>query len=371
MTRWLRLSLSLIVLGLPFASARAVERTIETVPVSLPAAAPLAQLGGLLSQSLPILSAQNLAVPSLSAADVVIPSALDTTKAQILMQRAAEPAAAMSGPDVPTPRDVVRAVNAVLKDFSADDLAKMPVGDLHEVSQVIMDQLQGSEKANSIKAVTLLSRARAARMIARRAEPVRETLLNHGHGDNHPDLITAEGVPEQARLLRPSSEPRRSRLYSGRQAPEIEKGTVFRHYTTADGFKAIKDSKSLWNGFVPYVEMSPGAYKKTFREVSGLFFTLPGVMGDAVGVPAREFTHYVDVVLPTSLPLVEIEPGAIYLVPLPGRTRDWVLSYYLKWAAGRPIDPSYQGMIESMDAEGGPSPDLRVPVKIVGSGKVR
>jgi hypothetical protein len=377
MKRWLGLSLILLVLGLPFVPARAVERAIETAPTSLPAITPLAQLGGLLSVSLPALSAQNLAVPSLSvepgAASIpVIPAALDTAKAQILMERAAEPAA--SGPAdgaAHGPQEVVRAVNSVLKDFTADDISKMPTGDLHEVSQVIMDQLQGSTKANSLKAVAIIAQARADKMIARRAEPVQETLLNPGHGDNHADMITAKGVPEQARLLRPTAEPKRSKLYGGRPAPPIEKDTVFRHYTTAEGFKTIMESKSLWNGFVPYVDMSPGSYKKTFSEVSGLFFTLPGVKGESVGVPSRDFTHYVDVLLPAKLPLMELEPGLIYMVPLPGRTRDWVLNYYLKWVAGEQVNPTYQGMIAGMDKEGGPGPDLRVPITIVGSGKVR
>jgi hypothetical protein len=215
----------------------------------------------------------------------------------------------------------------------------------------------------------LLAAARADKLLALRGQ-TKETVMNPGHNDNHPDEISVEGAPEEIRLIRPTEEPPRKST-SWRKPVAVDKDTVFRHYTTKDGYENILETQSLWNGFVPYVQLSPGLFKKTFRAVSGLFFTLPKVSGDTVGVPSREFTHYVDVTIPAKMTLLEVEAGAIYLIPLPGRARRWVRDYYTKWARGEGAENTYAKMIADLDKEGGPGPDLRVPVKIVGHGTVR
>jgi hypothetical protein len=343
--------------------------------------APVVQLSGLIRDAIPALNPSQIAVPTLSpnagTLPLVVPAAFDTTKAQVLLDRV--PTA--SGRQLETakpeplpaasPQQVMTAVNAVLKDFSADDIAKMSDADVSAVSQLVIDQLQGRKSPTNMKAVVALANAKANALMARRGK-TEETLMNPGHNDMHPDEILVQGTPDQARLLRPTTEPERRADFGGfRKAPQIEKDTVFRHYTTAQGYTEIMKSKSLWNGFVPYVQLSRGTFKKTFRDVSGLFFTLPKVAGDDVGVPARDFDHYVDVVLPKHLPLMELEPGAIYLVPLPGATRDWVLDMYLKWTRGELTTTTYNSMIATMDKEGGPGPSVQVPVKIVGHGRVR
>ncbi len=371
MTSWMRLVVLAALLGASFAPVRAAERAITTIPT--------VELSGLIRQSIPALSEARISVPSLSPnagspAALVVPAAFDTTKAQVLMDRVATieaPSASKAQTETAqSPQQVIAAVNAVMKDFSADDIGKMSDSDIHSVSSLIMDQLAGRKNPSDMNAVTLLAQAKTNRLLAQRGKTV-ETLMNPGHTDMHPDDVSVTGTPDQARLVRPTPEAQRRTDFGSGKAPAIEKDTIFRHYTTADGFKAIMESNSLWNGFVPYVQLSRGTFKKTFREVSGLFFTLPHVSGDRVGVPKNDFTHYVDVVLPAKLPLLELEPGAIYLVPLAGATRDWVRDYYMKWTKGELPNTTYDRMIAQMDSEGGPGPNVQVPVKIVGSGKVR
>lgn len=376
--RTLKLTALALWLALPAWAAQVQEAVSPVAQAQAPA--PLAQLGAVLSQSLPILAAQNLAVPSLSPAagtpELVVPAAFDVQKAQILLSRAALtpgnpiPAERQDGAQR-TPQDVIAAVNATLKDFTPEQLQKMPTEDLHGLSSVIIDQLQGQKTNDDSRGVALIAEARTQRMLERRGQPLDETLMNPRHTDNHPDDISVRGVPNAARLVLPTAEAQRENGFRSQKAVPIEKDTVFRHYTTKEGFDAIMGSKSFWNGFVPYVQLSRGTFKKTFRDVAGLFFTLPKVSGDSVGVPERDFNHYVDVLIPKGFPLMELEAGAIYMIPLPGRTREWVRDYYNKWTKGEEVPSHYRKMVAEMNAEGGPGPDLQVPVQIVGHGKVR
>lgn len=307
----------------------------------------------MLRLSLPELAKEPFYVPSPSAPPLMVrPSVYDVSKAELLMERAA-PAAEVASAG--KPQDVIRAVNAVLKDFTPEALSRMTGEELQGVAGVILDQLQGRRKsAPSAATAALLASASAERMLAQKDKPLRETLLNPGHTESHPDLVTVEGVPGQVAAVKRAE------------------GQVFRHYTTEEGLAAILKSKALWNGVLSYVQLAPGVYKKIFKDVTGLFFTLPAVSGDAVGVPARGgFSAYVDVTLPLNVALLEIEKGAIYMVPLPARARGWVADAYLKWADGGAVASADRRMISDIDAAGGPGPELEVPVTIVGHGKVK
>jgi hypothetical protein len=163
-------------------------------------------------------------------------------------------------------------------------------------------------------------------------------------------MITSRGVPETVK-----------RIDAG--------GTVFRHYTTREGLDAILKENSLVNGFMPYVELAQALYRKTYRDLTGVFLTLPKVAGDRVGVPAKDFTHYVDLRVPRGLPVLEIEKGAIFLVPMPASTRGWVAELYRKWVRGEGLNPTYRGSVEDVERDGGPGPSLAMPIEIVGHGR--
>lgn len=311
------------------------------------AASPAAGLAGLLARSLPVL-------PSLAAAaPVPLPAMLDAGRAQALLERlqaAPLPSLPLPAAAAPAPLEVIAAVNATLRDFTPAQIRELPAERLQALASVIMDGAAGREPAPGLTAAAALSEASLAR-IERLRGRVAETLNNPGHNESHGDMISARGVPETVRRFDAA-------------------GVVFRHYTTKEGLAEILRGRRLRNGFLPYVDLAPGVFRKTFRDLTGVFLTLPRVDGGRVGVPAEEFGHYVDVRVPAGLPVLEIEKGAIYLIPLPGRARDWVASLYRRWAAGGGTDPAYRSAVADADADGGPGPALAVPVRIVGHGRV-
>jgi hypothetical protein len=333
-------------------------------PVQAPVS-PLARLGSLLG-SLPLqdLSIKpalgSLTMPSLgNASGPTVPQlspghALhDPSRAAVLVERGA---ALTAPPEAAAPGDPVaavktlEAVNSVLKDFSPDDLRAMPAEKLSGLAGLVLDQASGRRQAGDLDAVAVLAEARLAEVERLRAAPAREKLINPGHPDSHGDMIEAAGVPATVRSV-------------------PHEGMVFRHYTTAEGLKSIMESGGLWNGFMPYVELAKGVYKKTFKDLTGVFLTRPGVPGDQVGVPAREFTHYVDVTVPEGLPLLEVEKDGIFLIPLPGRTRSWFADIYRRWAGGGDAG-MYAQSAKQLDASGGPGPELVVPLDVVDYGEV-
>jgi hypothetical protein len=279
---------------------------------------------------------------------------LDVSKAQALLARAqALPAPVLAAAPVPAaaqPLRVLEAVNAALKDFTPEQIRDMPADTLSSLASVIMDGAEGKEARADLAAVTALSEANLAK-VERLRGPVTETLHNPGHPESHGDMITSRGVPETVR-----------RFDAG--------GTVFRHYTTKEGLDAILAEKSLRNGFMSYVELARALYTKTYRDLTGIFLTLPKVEGDRVGVPAKEFQHYVDLRVPRGMPVLEIEKGAIFLVPMPARTRGWVADLYRKWVRGEGVNPTYQRTVSEIESEGGLGPSLSMPIEIVGHGRV-
>lgn len=311
------------------------------------AAAPVAALGGMLSAALPSAAPLVLAAPS------PVPSLLDTSKAEALIARAralpAAPIPAVAAVAAARPLRVLEAVNSTLRDFSPAQIRDMPIDALAALASVIMDGAEGRAPRPDLAAAAALSEANLAE-VERRRGPVTETLHNPGHNESHGDMITSRGVPETVKRIDAD-------------------GVVFRHYTTKEGLDAILAEKSLLNGFMPYVELARGLYRKTYRDLTGVFLTLPQVKGEGVGVPAREFTYYVDLLVPRGLPVLEIEKGAIFLVPLPARTRGWIADLYRKWVRGEPVDPAYKGSVEDVEKDGGVGPSLAMPIEIVGHGR--
>jgi hypothetical protein len=319
---------------------------VVRVPASAAAAGPVAALGSLLTTTLP-------AVPSLvSAAPLPSPSMLDTSKALALIARAqALPAPAPAAvPAAAQPLQVLEAVNSTLRDLTPDQIREMPEDRLQALAGVIMDGASGRESKADLTAVRALSEANLAR-VERLRGTVTETLHNPGHNESHGDMITSKGVPGTVRRYDAD-------------------GVVFRHYTTKEGLDAILEEKSLRNGFMSYVELAQALYTKTYRDLTGVFLTLPKVSGDHVGVPAKDFKHYVDLRVPAGLPVLEIEKGAIFLVPMPARTRSWVADLYRKWVKGEGVNPTYQRSVSEVEKEGGPGPSLSMPIEIVGHGRV-
>lgn len=335
--RRLALLLALLVAAPVFGAQRQLAR------VELPAAPLAAQLNA----AIPTLKALDLRVQAVAANDdLVLPSVYRTARAEALLQRLQGAPAAAKPVEAAAPeaaKATIAQVNAALKDFTPEEIAKLPEDKLAAVARLVFD-------GTHVEGLAALSEQAAGRMLAQAGKPMTETLLNPGHNDSHPDDIDVRGVPKEVRL-----------------AP-LPKDTVYRHYTTKEGYAEILKSGLLQNGFVSYVQLSRGTFKKLFRDVGGLFLTLPKVDGDAVGVPASAYPFYVDVVLPAALTVLEIEAGKIYMVPLPNRARGWVRDHYMKWAQTSEVNRTYDKAVVHMDADGGPGPDLAVPVSVVGRG---
>jgi hypothetical protein len=259
---------------------------------------------------------------------------------------------AVSGTITPAlqPLPVFEAVNSTLRDFTPAQIRGMPDNTLRSLASVIMDGAAHREPAIDLTAAIALSRANLAKVESLRGTVV-ETLHNPGHNDSHGDLITARGVPGSIKL-------------------HDAEGVVFRHYTTEAGFLSIQSERSLRNGPMSYVHSAKAVYEKTYPDLTGIFLTKPGVGRGRVGVESKDFTHYVDLRVPRGLPVLEIETGTIFLIPMPGRTRAWVADLYRRWATGGGMDPTYRRAVEETETDGGVGPSLSAPVEIVGHGRV-
>lgn len=326
--------------------------------------APLAPLASRLRVAIPALNDSSLLVASPVSGAMVVPSIYASARAEALLRRLEElgvkaardggQASKTEAVGLTQAKTVVSAVNAVLGDFTPEEVSRLPAGDVRALSGVLFEHMGARRPADpkaDLAAAVVLSQAAARRVLALRGK-IEETLLNPRHNENHPDDILVRGVPETTRLVPPT--------------------LVFRHYTTEEGYESILKSGALWNGFIPYVVRSPGTFKKSYIDLNGVFLSLPGVVGDDVGVPARiGFTRYVDVIVSAGVSMLEIEAGRIFMIPLPARMRDWALRMYQQWADGGAVDGTYRKMIADIDAAGGPGPDLAIPVKIVSHGRAK
>lgn len=106
-------------------------------------------------------------------------------------------------------------------------------------------------------------------------------------------------------------------------------------------------------------------------DATGVFLTRPGIGGSEVGVPAREYPVYVDLLLPPGLPILELEGGKILMIPLAARTRGWVADLYRRWATRGESPGIYRAGVEELDRSGGLGPELAVPVTPLRSGRSR
>lgn len=346
--------------------ALAVPASAANVRAPVPVA-PLARLAPVLSAALAAPALAKPSLPGAAAPAVALPASLSPALAQVLVARAAAlPAAraAALAPAAPAaqaepaqaaqaPAKALEAVNAVLKGVTPERLGEMSDDQLNAVGGLILDAMTGAAPRADAAAVAALSEAAAARLRPLAGRPALERSVYKPANDRHEEEIEVKGLPEGARIAR------------------TDGSEVFRHYTTEEGLRSVLAGGGLWNGFVAYVQRSSGLWRKTFRGLDGVFLTKPGVSGDVVGVPAREFPRYVDVRLPAGLPLVELEAGRIFLVPLPARTRGWIADLYRRWASGGEVSPTYAKAVADLDAEGGPGPDLSLPVDVVASGSAK
>lgn len=327
--------------------------------------APLARLAPVLSAALAAPTLAKPALPGAPTAAVALPASLSPALARVLVARAAAlpaaRAASLASPAAQAepaqaaqaPAKALEAVNAVLKGVTPERLGAMSDDQLNAVGGLILDAMTGAAPRADAAAVAALSEAAAARLRPLAGRPALERSVYKPANDRHEEEIEVKGLPEGARVAR------------------TDGSEVFRHYTTEEGLRSVLAGGGLWNGFVAYVQRSSGLWRKTFRGLDGVFLTKPGVPGDVVGVPAREFPRYVDVRLPAGLPLVELEAGRIFLVPLPARTRGWIADLYRRWASGGEVSPTYAKAVADLDAEGGPGPDLALPVDVVASGSAK
>lgn len=327
---------------------------LSPVRVAAPRTPPLVQLGGLLQGAV----ASQGQVRTLSwdpQPAGAVPAALDVQKAGALMSRLPESAPWSQAPaPQAAAREVLGALNATLKDFSPEDLRKMPIEDLHALSSVVLDQMGRSHAAADDRGLELIAEKRLGLIMAQRGKPGRGTLSDYA-------------APESVHLLRSGG---KSRKKPDAWMQEPKEGMVFRHYTTKDGAQGILKASRLWNGILPYVKFAPPVLCESFEAVTGIFLTLPDVKGGKVGVPSDGgFTDYVDVLVPKGFPILEIERGSIYLIPLPERTRDGDKNRHRRWIQGATVSPTGKTKIREMDAAGGPGPELSVPIKIIGHGK--
>ncbi len=160
--------------------------------------------------------------------------------------------------------------------------------------------------------------------------------------------IRVKGFPKNARWVK---------------APE---NLIFRHYT--DGQETvgrIRQSGGLANSFVTYEEVSPILYRKVYEDVTGVFLTLPEVKAGWVG--RAETGAYVDVRVPPGTPVLEVEPGRIYVIPLPAQTRPWVAAIYRTYLAKGELSDSYREMCQDIERRGGIAGELLYPMTFVGN----
>lgn len=327
--------------GATAAAPRAALPALRGVP-----SAPLVELRGLLQSSL----ALPLSAPKLASG--APPLSLDPAKAGVLLERLCALPPQVSGPaegPAPvSPQEVLLAVNASLRDIPLERLRSMPEEEVHRLASVILDGLApGREAALPAETAALLSGAGLEKVLSLQKGPLSETQTNPYAGGRWPDIWKVRGVPPSVRLL--SAE---------------ESAGVFRHYTSPAGLQGILSSRSLRNGPMSYVKGALHQIWRVFDDLTGVFLTLPGVPAGEVGV--GKSPAYVDVKLPAGVPVLEIEPGRIYLIPLAPRAQDDLFSRFLSWLKGAAAPAHEAQELEDLDRRGGPGPSLSVPVEVVG-----
>ncbi|MBI5881553.1 MAG: hypothetical protein HZB91_00380 [Elusimicrobia bacterium] len=336
----------------------------------------------MINASLPGLSSGNLLVPSwnngsfrLTAPDiqdlktppilegVQVPTLLDPRRAAVLADRArsvdsgatatAATLEGVSGAAASEPTAILERVNSVLKDFTPEDLKDLPDEDLHALSAVVMDGMAGykASKKDVAKGMVTLSKFKTEKLLSKRGQELDKYEPYKSVKDMQTVPVYIHGTSDRVQQVRPKA--------------------IFRHYTTKEGLEAVLKSKSLQNGFLPYIELVVYVARYVYEDLTGVFLTVPEVSGRDVGVPSDQ-RYYVDLQVPKDFPLLQPDPNyPIFLVPMPGRTRDWVAGYYRKWMKGEAVPADQKSLAENLDKSGGPGPELAMPIKIVGHGEVK
>jgi hypothetical protein len=280
--------------------------------------------------------------------------------------------------------DLLVAVNSVLQDIPPETLKDMPAETLDQLSMLVFDQpaLPKGEPRDpwtSLEGVAALSEARAGVLLSKpRGGWEWKRRISDMVDWNGSDLkrSVARRLPGAARFHSP--EPGGARKAHGVPLRE----TVFRHYLEEGVALPILGEKGaweflgglargLWNSTMPYIRLTLHALLKnhavSYRDLEGVFLTLPGVPPEKVGVPER--TRFVDLRIPASLPLIEIEPGNIFVVPLPSRMRaeDWEKYHRAMHHGIRPWhDPDDEAWKSHADI---PGPVLGMPFELVKTGQ--
>jgi len=398
---WLWLSLAAQLAGLAGMTWGGTVKTKVSggMPV-VPAGMQLTRLGGLIDASFPGLGTSAL-TPGGMAPQLQIPQSqltpavFDGTKLTVLLERAksldasgvqavaaqaktkqpATGAAVSNQPTSASGKDkaykLLEAANSVLKDVSPEKLRSMPVEQLHAVSSLIMDQAfgEGAPRQAVQDGITALAQAKLERILSLRGQPTNTIVLRRSSNSDEPDHVRVQGVPPSIRAVRPVPDAPLDQTQRWSKP-----GTVFRHYTTKEGLEAILASGVLHNGYRPLMTNLGTGVQNYYEELTGVFLTAPTVKGNVVGTPKERYPFYVDFKLPGNLPLLDVLPefpGIFFLIPLPARTQAWMRDLYGRWVRGEEISPSSEQSVRQINENGGPGPDLDVPVEIVRHGRVR
>ncbi len=315
--------------------------------------APLAQLGGLLQAVLPQLPSLEGVRPAFLRSAAMSPGRAETLVLRMKQEGSSPAAREAADQGKGSAVELMSAVNSVLRDFTPGELQKMSMEDLHSLTAVILDQVGRYRGRLVDDGVALLSAKKTELLLAQRGKPAKEVLHNPGHGELHASIISTDEVPGGVRLLGPRP------------------GMVFRYYTTKKDMRAILKTSRLWNGHMPYDQLIQSVEVKDFMQLMGVFLTLPSVRGDRVGRRAAVHDGYVDLLVPRKFPILEVEAGAVYLIAMAPRMRDWLRDMYQRWARGERLSSMDAQEMLRMAKEGGPGPDLSVPIRIVGHGTAK
>jgi hypothetical protein len=335
--------------------------TMETIR----ALEPLASLGGRLERQLPGLGAQNLYVPGftpltheaaaelkLPESSVPFPAAWNPLRAAIFVERSREAGLLTSGPESAAPakpeeaRRTLEAVNSVLVDFSPEQLQTMGVERLRDLAAVVMDQIEPREALSeaAVRGTASISHHRAALALGKRTHRPELYSPYSGANDGHELPRYTRDVPDTVRI--------------------VDRPGVYRHFMDERRKGVVTKKGTLGNAVLPYIQKTHGVWQDYYETLTGLFLTLPGVPARSVGV-RDDNAQFVDLIVPSGFPVLEIEKGRIYLVPLPGKTESWIKDLYRKWVMGDRGALSYYTQLPRVEGDGGIGPRLRVPVAII------
>jgi hypothetical protein len=189
-------------------------------------------------------------------------------------------------------------LNGALVDIGTPKLAKTSKDELEHIAKAVLHGLE-PDQAPSVEGVAALSSARFDRLMAARGSASDAPV--YSDEPYMPALADRPGVPEHVR--------------------PAERG-IFRHYTTPAGLAAIRETGLLHNSVLPYVKVYNRMGSAQYPDLGGVFLTRPDATPEDVGVAADRARYYVDFEVPEDVPVLEIERGRIYVVPLPTRPKN-------------------------------------------------